>query len=610
MAKPKLKKESKRLSCRKKYKIQKKVREHNRKVRKEEKLNANKKKSKDPGIPNLYPFKEHLLKQIQEKKEKEDDEKAKRKEQKQKQASRKRKLQDLQRDAEKRAKQFEKKQENESSALKASEFSIRSLEDSKRMYYKEFKKVVEASDVVIEVLDARDPMGCRCPQIEEHIMGYGKKKKLVLLLNKIDLVPKENAEKWLKYLRDEHPAILFKASTQTQSNKLAQTKVSVSKASEDLLKTSNCIGAGTLLKLLGNYCRNNGVKSTITVGIVGFPNVGKSSVINSLKRGKACGVGSTPGFTKNMQLVELDQHVKLLDSPGIVLASGSSDIQIILRNAVKIETLDDPVKPVESILSRCNKIQVMEKYCVADYSNTLEFLSMFAKRLGKLKKGGIPDILAAAKIILQDWNSGKITFYTHPPERKGSDHDSAEVMQYFGAEFDLKALEQEERDDLDGLLSEMESALVLGPGKPTSMEEESMTSDEIDDDDDDAEDDIEHEEVDKMVDSDDEGNYEDAVIQMVVKKKSDVTGANDHKKAKNDLCDDVTNKQVNQDRKKAFKSQQKEERKKLARLVSSEIVETKEDADSSARREKDVNVPGDMVDSEDDSYDFDDVLSK
>jgi nuclear GTP-binding protein len=537
MAKPKLKKESKRMSCRKKYKIQKKVREHNRKVRKEEKLNANKKKSKDPGIPNLYPFKEHLLKQIQEKKEKEDDEKAKRKEQKQKQASRKRKLQDLQRDAEKRAKQFEKKQENESSALKASEFSIRPLEDSKRMYYKEFKKVVEASDVVIEVLDARDPMGCRCPQIEEHIMGYGKKKKLVLLLNKIDLVPKENAEKWLKYLRDEHPAILFKASTQTQSNKLAQTKVSVSKASEDLLKTSNCIG------------------------------------------------------------------------DGIVLASGSSDIQIILRNAVKIETLDDPVKPVESILSRCNKIQVMEKYCVADYSNTLEFLSMFAKRLGKLKKGGIPDILAAAKIILQDWNSGKISFYTHPPERKGSDHDSAEVMQYFGAEFDLKALEQEEKDDLDGLLSAMESALVLGPGKPTSMEEESIVNEEIDDDD--VENDIEHEEEDKMVDSDDEGNYEDAVIQMVVKKKSDITGADEHKKVKNNLSDDVTNKQVNQDRKKAFKSQQKEERKKLARLVASEIVETKEDADPSARREKDVNnVPGDMVDSDDDSYNFDDVLSK
>ena len=55
----------------------------------------------------------------------------------------------------------------------------------------------------------------------------------------------------------------------------------------------------------------------------------------------------------------------------------------------QVESLDDPVKPVEAILSRCNKAQVMEKYCVADYNDTMEFLSMFAKRLGKLKKGNV-----------------------------------------------------------------------------------------------------------------------------------------------------------------------------------------------------------------------------
>jgi len=240
MAKPKLKKESKRMSCRKKYKIQKKVREHNRKVRKEEKLNMNKrKKSKDPGIPNLYPFKEQLLRQIQEKKEKEEDEKVKRKEQKQKSALRKRKLQDLQRDAEKRAKQFDKRQKNELDDNKHVAFTNGPIEDSKKTFYKEFKKVVEASDVIIEVLDARDPLGCRCPQLEELIMGSGKSKKLVLLLNKIDLIPKDIAEKWLKYLRNEHPAVLFKASTQTQKKKLAQSKVSVNLATEDLLKSSN-----------------------------------------------------------------------------------------------------------------------------------------------------------------------------------------------------------------------------------------------------------------------------------------------------------------------------------------------------------------------------------
>eukprot|EP00493_Phyllostaurus_siculus_P023268 UN23603 len=133
MAKPKLKKESKRMSCRKRYKIERKVREHNRKVRKEDKLNANKKKkTKDPGIPNMYPFKEQLLKQIQEKKEKEAEEKAKRKEQKVKQATRKRKLVDLQKDAEKRARMFEKRQE--SGVIDSKAFTKRPLEDSKKTY--------------------------------------------------------------------------------------------------------------------------------------------------------------------------------------------------------------------------------------------------------------------------------------------------------------------------------------------------------------------------------------------------------------------------------------------------------------------------------------------
>jgi len=598
------------MSCRKKYKIQRKVREHNRKVRKEDKLNANKKKSKDPGIPNLYPFKEQLLKQIQEKKEKDAEEKAKRKEQKVKKENRKRKLQDLQKDAEKRAKLFEKRQE--SGVIDSKAFTKRPLEDSKKSFYKEFKKVVEESDVVIQVLDARDPLGCRCPQLEEQIMASGRNKKLVLLLNKIDLVPKDNAEKWLKHLRNEYPAVAFKASTQTQKNKLAQSKVTVKDASEDLLKTSNCVGASTLLKLLGNYCRNQGVKSTITVGIVGFPNVGKSSVINSLKRGRACNVGATPGVTKSMQVVELDTHVKLLDCPGIVMATGSSDTQIILRNAVKVETLDDPVKPVEAILNRCNKAQVMEKYCVADYSSTMEFLSLFAKRLGKLKKGGVPDILAAAKMILQDWNNGKISFYTHPPERKTTEHDSAQVMQYLGAEFDIGALEKEEKDDLDGLTAAMDSALVLGPGKPTEMEEVQEDNDDEEDEDDDGSDE-DAEERDAMVDSDDDGEEtpDASVIQMLVKQKTNMVKDDEGKKVI--LTEDMSNQQVNRNKKKAFKNQQKEERKKLSRLIAAEENSMK--VDESQASEFDASESQkestDMADSDgDDSYNFNELIQK
>ena len=70
------------------------------------------------------------------------------------------------------------------------------------------------------------------------------------------------------------------------------------KINEDVMHTSKCLGADVLMQLLKNYCRNKDIKTTITVGVVGLPNVGKSSLINSMKRSKSCGVGATPGFTK------------------------------------------------------------------------------------------------------------------------------------------------------------------------------------------------------------------------------------------------------------------------------------------------------------------------
>merc|ERR1719277_2680276 len=101
-------------------------------------------------------------------------------------------------------------------------------------------------------------------------------------------------------------------------------------------------------------------------------------------------------------------------------------------------------------------------------------------RFGRLKKGGVPDCLAAAKILLQDWNSGKMSFYTQPPERSQEGVEGARIVQYFGAGFNLQDIATEEKDDLDGLLDSLESALVIDPGKPTQMEAESEDATETD----------------------------------------------------------------------------------------------------------------------------------
>uniref|UniRef100_A0A8C1SBW2 Guanine nucleotide binding protein-like 3 (nucleolar)-like n=1 Tax=Cyprinus carpio TaxID=7962 RepID=A0A8C1SBW2_CYPCA len=365
-----------------------------------------------------------------------------------KEMMKRRSLDSFQKDIQLRQKEFEQREGQMQDLEKHVNFET---ENSRKAYCREFKKVIEAADVILEVLDARDPLGCRCPQVEQAVVQSGTNKKIVLVLNKIDLVSKEIVEKWIKYLRNEFPTVAFKSSTQQQNKNLKRSRVPVTQATQELLESSACVGADCLMKLLGNYCRNQDIRTAISVGVVGFPNVGKSSLINSLKRSRACNVGATPGVTKCLQEVHLDKHIKLLDCPGIVMATSTSDAAMILRNCVKIEQLVDPVPPVEAILRRCNKAQIMDHYGIPDFQTAHEFLALLARRQGKLKKGGLPDTDKAAKSVLMDWTGGRISYFTHPPETHTlPTHVNAEIVAEMGKAFDWDELEKGNLEALAG----------------------------------------------------------------------------------------------------------------------------------------------------------------
>ncbi|RIA98011.1 guanine nucleotide-binding protein-like 3 [Glomus cerebriforme] len=413
---------SKRMTCARRYKIQKKINEHKRKERKEARKNPKPNKlKKDPGIPNLYPFKDQLLNKIEQQKRKLEDEKQRQKDARNSLFNKNRNLNftSLAKEVSKRNETFdidhdsEDEEEGVSTAIDAA--AVGQKDNSRKAYYKEFRKVLETADVILEILDARDPLGCRTKHIEKMILESGSTKRIILVLNKIDLVPRENITQWLIYLRKEFPTIAFKSSTQSQRKNLGRASFSISTASDNMLQHSNeCLGADTLIKLLKNYSRSLNIKTSITVGVIGIPNVGKSSVINSLKRSKVCDVGATPGLTKSAQEIHLDKNIKLLDCPGIVFAR-DEHAEILLRNCIKVELLEDPIPPVELIVSRCKPEQLMTRYNVPMFRDTNEFLLHLARQRGKLRRGGIPDIDSAAKIVLQDWNSGKIPYYTIPP---------------------------------------------------------------------------------------------------------------------------------------------------------------------------------------------------
>ncbi|XP_024397885.1 guanine nucleotide-binding protein-like NSN1 [Physcomitrium patens] len=347
-------------------------------------------------------------------------------------------------------------------------------EHSRRQFYKEFMKVVEASDVIIQVLDARDPLGSRCLDVERMVHKAGGLKRIVLLLNKIDLVPREVAEKWLKYLREELPTVAFKCNTQQQRTNLGRKSFTNATENANALQSSDALGAETLLQLLKNYSRNQKMKTAITVGVVGFPNVGKSSLINSLKRTRVASVGATPGVTKAMQEIHLDKHVKLLDCPGIVFAaSGDNEASATLRNCTRIEQLDDPATPVKEILRLCPAEKLKTIYNINSFSNVDEFLMNVAMARGKLKKGGVVDSPAAARIVLHDWNEGKIPYFTTPPVREVSEHaEFGTIVSDWGKEFDVEAVFQNEASAvIAGLPSIADSSHVqMSSSAPLNMD--------------------------------------------------------------------------------------------------------------------------------------------
>lgn len=253
------------------------------------------------------------------------------------------------------------------------------------------KEDIRLIDLIIEIIDARVPLASRNPDIDE----LGKGKARLLLLNKSDLASEKQNDAWTAWFKSKGFYV-----------------VKVNSRSGAGLKQINGVVQEACKEKIERDRRRGIMNRPVRAMVVGIPNVGKSTFINSFA-GKACTrTGNRPGVTKGNQWIRLNRSLELLDTPGILWPRfedqrvglllafiGSINDEILNRDELALELLKFLLKHYPEVIKERYQIEGEEAVSV---------LSQIAKVRGCLMKGGEPDLSKAAAIVIEEFRSGKL----------------------------------------------------------------------------------------------------------------------------------------------------------------------------------------------------------
>ena len=208
---------------------------------------------------------------------------------------------------------------------------------------------------------------------------------------------------WVRNLSKDYPTLAFHASI------------------------TNSFGKGSLIQLLRQFSSLHSDRKQISVGFIGYPNTGKSSIINTLRKKKVCTVAPIPGETKIWQYITLMKRIYLIDCPGVVPAGTNDTPQdILLRGVVRVENVENPEQYIPAVLAKTKPQHIERTYQIKGYNGHIEFLELLARKGGRLLHGGEPDVDGVAKMVLNDFLRGKIPWFTPPPMGPGVEERGVE----------------------------------------------------------------------------------------------------------------------------------------------------------------------------------------
>lgn len=371
-------KSSKRVRLSTKYNLQKRVREHKRRMKKQcKKMGLHKKVRKDPGIPNSWPFKAEMLKELEEKKAKREEDMAKRHAKAKAQAKVNHQQIEIERREAHRARDAARREKR---ALEAEQWQLQVM-----------RKTLPQAEVFLHVLDARDPLGCRCPSLEA--WAQENKKRVIFVLAKADLIPPEASAKWLVFLGQTAPTVAVQAEAGRE-------------------------GIRELLALLGHTAAKAApgsapvpsLPAAAAVGVFGYAGTGKKALCKAIRQEvkaaapwllEACRLRPSPGHAPTASSA---LHAALCANAPRGAANATS-VAAAVKSGSGAGATDgvEPVEVIKEFLARTPHHTLLRFFRLPTFEGAEGFLKAFAEdRKLKNKKGKPPLPAAVAQRILAE----------------------------------------------------------------------------------------------------------------------------------------------------------------------------------------------------------------